>query len=92
MVEEKKNICVVSVDKGQSKRFTIPKTVNNLIPFEISENEYLIEQLKKLPQNYNFEIPKTIWRIKEMNVKTVALQMPEGLTLFSCTLLILSKK
>ena len=39
-----------------------------------------------LPQNYNFEIPKTIWRIKTLDAKRVALQLPEGLTLYATTI------
>jgi len=38
----------------------------------------------KLPQNYSFEIPKTIWRIRQANAKKVALQFPEGLLMFAC--------
>lgn len=35
----------------------------------------------KLPDNYDFEIGKTVWRIrKNPNCKTVALQFPEGKT------------
>ena len=30
--------------------------------------------------------PAQIWRIKQANVQTVALQLPEGLQLFACTL------
>ncbi|CAG7837340.1 unnamed protein product [Allacma fusca] len=37
-----------------------------------------------LPPNYDFEIAKTVWRIrKTANCQTVALQMPEGLLLFA---------
>ena len=74
--------------KSEPKRFFAPKKGNvaNLVPADISENKFLATQIEKLPGNYNFEIPKTIWRIKEMDVKTVALQMPEGLTMFGCTI------
>ncbi|CAB4006940.1 diphthamide biosynthesis 1, partial [Paramuricea clavata] len=37
-----------------------------------------------LPYNYNFEIHKTIWRLKKVNAKQVALQFPEGLLIFAC--------
>ncbi|XP_036355250.1 LOW QUALITY PROTEIN: 2-(3-amino-3-carboxypropyl)histidine synthase subunit 1-like [Octopus sinensis] len=40
----------------------------------------------ELPENYNFEIEKTLWRIRELSARTVALQMPEGLFLFACTI------
>jgi hypothetical protein len=56
------------------------------IPPEILENEDLNQDLKALPVHYNFEIHKTIWRIKQAKAKTVALQLPEGLQLFACTL------
>ena len=35
---------------------------------------------------YNFEIHKTIWRIQLAKAKTVALQMPEGLLMFGCSI------
>ena len=56
------------------------------IPASISEDPALRQALGALPSNYNFEIPKTIWRLKQMGAKTVALQMPEGLLLFACTI------
>ena len=34
--------------------------------------------LDVLPPNYNFEVAKTVWRIKQMGAKSVALQFPEG--------------
>lgn len=40
----------------------------------------------QLPDNYNFEIHKTIWKIKFTGAKRVALQFPEGLLLFSCVI------
>lgn len=40
----------------------------------------------QLPFNYNFEVKKTIWKIRAAGAKRVALQFPEGLLLFSCTL------
>ncbi|XP_067129564.1 2-(3-amino-3-carboxypropyl)histidine synthase subunit 1 [Centruroides vittatus] len=55
----------------------------NIIPAEISENPELLEAIKVLPSNYNFEIPKTIWRIIQSKSKCVALQMPEGLLMFA---------
>ncbi|CAK5084364.1 unnamed protein product [Meloidogyne enterolobii] len=37
---------------------------------EISQNPNLIKDLKILPQNYSFEIPKTIWKINSTQSKT----------------------
>ena len=56
------------------------------IPASISEDPALLEALAALPANYNFEVPKTIWRLKQMGAKSVAIQMPEGLLLFACTI------
>lgn len=55
----------------------------NQIPDDILNNEELNESIKLLPSNYNFEIHKTIWNIKKHNAKRVALQMPEGLLIYS---------
>jgi 2-(3-amino-3-carboxypropyl)histidine synthase len=56
----------------------------NQIPDEIINNSELNEIVKQLPSNYNFEIHKTLWRIKQQNAKRVALQMPEGLLMYAC--------
>ncbi|AOA65049.1 Diphthamide biosynthesis protein 1 [Komagataella phaffii CBS 7435] len=63
-----------------------PKTVGrimNQIPEDILNNEDLNNSIKLLPSNYNFEIHKTVWNIKKQNAKRVALQMPEGLLIYS---------
>ena len=44
------------------------------------------EAITLLPENYNFEIHKTIWNIRKHGATRVALQMPEGLLLFACTI------
>ena len=55
------------------------KVIGNRIPAEILEDPKLIQDMQVLPSNYNFEIPKTIWRVKTLQAKRVALQLPEGL-------------
>ena len=68
------------------KRFG-PKSrtgVINKIPDEILNNAKLQEAISLLPPNYEFEINKTVWRIRQANAKRVALQFPEGLLMFSC--------
>ena len=55
------------------------KVIGNRIPAEILEDPKLIQDMKVLPSNYNFEIPKTIWRVKTLQAKRVALQLPEGM-------------
>ena len=42
--------------------------------------------MSTLPSNYDFEVPKTIWRLRTQGAKRVALQFPEGLLLFSLAL------
>jgi 2-(3-amino-3-carboxypropyl)histidine synthase len=55
------------------------------IPNEILQDPLINAAIKVLPSNYNFEIHKTLWRIKQLNAKKVGLQMPEGLLLFATT-------
>ena len=56
------------------------------IPDSILQDVELNAAISILPSNYNFEIHKTVWRIKQANAKCVALQFPEGLLLFACTI------
>lgn len=58
--------------------------IGNNIPEEILENAELNKAISILPSNYNFEIHKTLWRIKQKGSKRVGLQMPEGLLVYSC--------
>ena len=62
----------------------------NQIPKEILENELLNKSISFLPNHYNFEIHKSIWRVLELKKQlnkphlTIGLQFPEGLLMFSC--------
>jgi len=58
----------------------------NQIPEDILNNADLQTAIEQLPSNYNFEIHKTIHRIRTLKAKTVALQFPEGLLLFACAI------
>jgi 2-(3-amino-3-carboxypropyl)histidine synthase len=58
----------------------------NQIPDEISNNPELQSRISVLPTNYNFEIPKTLWRIHQLKAKKIGLQFPEGLQMFACLL------
>ncbi|KAL7936024.1 diphthamide biosynthesis protein 1 [Trichoderma chlorosporum] len=58
----------------------------NRVPQEILDDPSLKEAIALLPANYNFEIHKTIHRIRESGARKVALQMPEGLLLFATTI------
>lgn len=66
---------VRKVYKGTGKSRTIHK-----IPQSILEDPEINAAIEALPKNYNFEIHKTIWRIRELKAKRVALQLPEGKT------------
>ncbi|XP_031618706.1 2-(3-amino-3-carboxypropyl)histidine synthase subunit 1 [Contarinia nasturtii] len=61
---------------GRSQRF-------NKIPQTILDDPEINGAIETLPKNYNFEIHKTIWRVRDLKVKRVALQLPEGLLLYS---------
>lgn len=60
--------------------------VANQIPQEILQDVQINAAIKALPSNYSFEIHKTIHHIRKNNSKMVALQMPEGLQMFACTI------
>ncbi|EPQ59384.1 hypothetical protein GLOTRDRAFT_55327, partial [Gloeophyllum trabeum ATCC 11539] len=60
--------------------------VANQIPQDILADAQLNNAIKQLPSNYSFEIHKTIHHIRKNNTKMVALQMPEGLLMFACTI------
>lgn len=84
MEDNLQETAVVVRAKPERKVFK-PSKVSK-IPDSIIKNKALIQSIDTLPKNYNFEIPKTIWRIQELKAKTVALQMPEGLLMFSTTI------
>jgi len=77
---------VVVKAKTERKVFRPSAKVLNKIPDEITNDPELIAALQSLPSNYNFELPKTIWRLRQIQAKRVALQMPEGLTMFAIQL------
>ncbi|KAI3692191.1 hypothetical protein L6452_32002 [Arctium lappa] len=62
----------------QPKRF-----IKNQIPDSITNDPALNTAIAALPSNYNFEIHKSVWRIRSAGAKRVALQFPEGLLMYS---------
>ncbi|KAL3815956.1 hypothetical protein ACHAXA_003577 [Cyclostephanos tholiformis] len=57
------------------------------IPSHIRNNAGLHHVISTcLPSDYEFEIPKTIARIERSNAVDVALQLPEGLTMYASTI------
>lgn len=67
----------------KTNRSKIISRVMNQIPEDILNDKDLNESIRLLPSNYNFEIHKTVWNIRKHNAKRVALQMPEGLLIYS---------
>lgn len=57
--------------------------VLNQIPEDILNDKDLNEAIKLLPSNYNFEVHKCVWNIRKNKATRVALQMPEGLLIYS---------
>ncbi|KAG0252261.1 Diphthamide biosynthesis protein 1 [Actinomortierella ambigua] len=60
--------------------------IANQVPEEILHDAKLNLAIEQLPSNYNFEMHKTVWSIRKANAKKVALQFPEGLLMFACTI------
>ena len=56
------------------------------VPLEILNDPLLNQALKQLPSNYSFEVHKTIHHVRKNGATMVALQMPEGLQMFACTI------
>lgn len=64
--------------EGQRKTFKPKMRAVTKIPDELLNDPLLNRACEVLPQNYNFEVHKTVWRIRSLNAKRVALQLPEG--------------
>jgi 2-(3-amino-3-carboxypropyl)histidine synthase len=60
--------------------------VRQQVPDSILNDPALKAAMEVLPSNYNLEIPKTVWRVKQAGAKKVALQFPEGLLMYSLTI------
>ncbi|EOR04847.1 hypothetical protein E3P92_00162 [Wallemia ichthyophaga] len=63
-----------------------PAAAQNGIPDEILNDTQLNIAMALLPDNYSFEIHKTIHWIRKENATVVGLQFPEGLQMFACTI------
>lgn len=46
-----------------------PRRLANQIPDEILQDPELQQAIRALPANYNFEIHKTVWRVRQANSK-----------------------
>lgn len=80
MSTEQQHNQLITTDK-----LSLYRRTPHIIPNDIIQHKSLNTMIhNSLPSNYNFEIYKTIWRILLTNSKTVCLQMPEGLLMYSC--------
>ena len=89
-------IASTSSVKKPRKRFVGSKTgapksgsspfIANQVPEDVLNDVQLNAAIKQLPSNYSFEIHKTIHHVRKNGSKMVALQMPEGLQMFACTI------
>ncbi|WVQ85876.1 diphthamide biosynthesis protein 1 [Cryptococcus sp. DSM 104549] len=75
----------VGSSKASSSR-PVVRRVANQVPDDILHDPELNAAIAALPGNYNFEIHKTIHHIRRDGVKSVALQMPEGLMMYGCAI------
>ncbi|GAB1609828.1 2-(3-amino-3-carboxypropyl)histidine synthase subunit 1-like [Argonauta hians] len=77
---------VISAKDHPQKVFTGAgkRRVANKIPDDIINDPQIQNAIDELPKNYNFEIHKSIWRIRFTESKRVALQFPEGLLIYAC--------
>lgn len=62
-----------------AQRRPVRRIIGQQVPKEILENEALNTAIAILPANYNFEVHKTVWRLRQARARRVALQLPEGL-------------
>ncbi|KAG6886080.1 hypothetical protein C0993_004070 [Termitomyces sp. T159_Od127] len=60
--------------------------IGHQIPQDILQDGQLNAAIAQLPPNYSFEIHKTVHQIRKNGASMVALQMPEGLQMFACTI------
>ncbi|KAK7084118.1 Diphthamide biosynthesis protein 1 [Halocaridina rubra] len=77
---------VVIAPKQERKIYRPARNIIKGVPAEIENDPKLKMAMDVLPKNYNFEISKTIWRIRQAKATHVALQFPEGLLLFATTI------
>lgn len=76
-----KLICFYLMMNNQNLR---PGRRANQIPDEILNDPVLNQRIATaLPKNYNFEIHKTVWRIRNNCSRRVCLQFPDGLFIFA---------
>lgn len=74
---EKTDVVIVKAKPARRIYKGTGRTINKIPPSILNDPE-INDAISALPQNYNFELHKTIWRIRELKAKRVAIQLPEG--------------
>ena len=88
-VPEKPKRRFVGRSKAGAGNVTVPSSAVplNQVPASVLNDDILNRAIAALlPKNYGFEVHKTIWQIRKYSIKRVALQMPEGLSMWACAL------
>ncbi|KAF9661239.1 hypothetical protein SADUNF_Sadunf19G0047600 [Salix dunnii] len=75
-----------AIQHNQKSKPTPKRFVKSQIPDSILNDPSLNASISLLPSNYNLEIHKCIWRVRSTNAKRIALQLPEGLLMYSLIL------
>jgi len=76
-----------AISKGRSERSRILALRGNRIPPEVLEDPELNAAIDQgLPSSHNFEVHRTVWRLRRAGCRHVGLQMPEGLQQWALTL------
>ena len=76
----------VGSSSSKPSKSGVQSGISSQIPQDILQDAQLNAAIKQLPSNYSFEIHKTIHHVRKNNATMVALQMPEGLQMFVCTI------
>jgi len=71
---------------GPSSKALASSVISHQVPQDILQDVQLNNAIMALPSNYSFEIHKTIHHVRKNEATMVALQMPEGLQMFACTI------
>jgi 2-(3-amino-3-carboxypropyl)histidine synthase len=58
----------------------------NAIPESLLQDAALNADIALLPSNYSFEVHKTVHRVRTLNARRVALQLPDGLLIYASVL------
>uniref|UniRef100_A0A7S3GID9 2-(3-amino-3-carboxypropyl)histidine synthase n=1 Tax=Palpitomonas bilix TaxID=652834 RepID=A0A7S3GID9_9EUKA len=78
--------CVKAVAVPKGPRILKRRVVSRM-PEDIKNNKFLNAAIQaNLPSNYNFEIKKTVWKVRDAKASCVALQFPEGLMMFATSI------